>query len=309
MIFLIESNNSIIINNTIDEILKKNNLDKDNVIRYDLIDVDVTSIINELNTYGLFSKRKVVIGENALFLTASKTKTVEHNLEELENYIKYLNPDNILILICDKLDNKRKIVKLLKEKGTLISTEVSMDNLIKNNLEDYSMDYKTINYFINYCGSDIEKILNELEKLKCFKLDDKKITIDDINKVVVKSLDDNVFDFINAVVSKNRLKAYEIYKELLYKGEEETKLIIMVADQIRLIYNCKCLVKDGMKQEEIATFLGVHPYKVKLAIASSYSYTKKELLSMLNRLYEIDKNIKTGKDTTKIGFQVFILSL
>ena len=309
MIFLIESNNSIIINNTIDEILKKNNLDKDNVIRYDLIDVDVTSIINELNTYGLFSKRKVVIGENALFLTASKTKTVEHNLEELENYIKYLNPDNILILICDKLDNKRKIVKLLKEKGTLISTEVSMDNLIKNNLEDYSMDYKTINYFINYCGSDIEKILNELEKLKCFKLDDKKITIDDINKVVVKSLDDNVFDFINAVVSKNRLKAYEIYKELLYKGEEETKLIIMVADQIRLIYNCKCLVKDGMKQEEIATFLGVHPYKVKLAISSSYSYTKKELLTMLNRLYEIDKNIKTGKDTTKIGFQVFILSL
>ena len=309
MIFLIESNNSIIINNKIDEILKKNNLDKDNIIRYDLIDIPITDVINELNTYGLFSKRKVVIGENALFLTASKTKTVEHNLEELENYIKYLNPDNILILICDKLDNKRKIVKLLKEKGTLISTEVSMDNLIKNNLEDYSMDYKTINYFINYCGSDIEKILNELEKLKCFKLDDKKITIDDINKVVVKSLDDNVFDFINAVVSKNRLKAYEIYKELLYKGEEETKLIIMVADQIRLIYNCKCLVKDGMKQEEIATFLGVHPYKVKLAISSSYSYTKKELLTMLNRLYEIDKNIKTGKDTTKIGFQVFILSL
>ena len=309
MIFLIESNNSIIINNKIDEILKKNNLDKDNVIRYDLIDIPITDVINELNTYGLFSKRKVVIGENALFLTASKTKTVEHNLESLEKYINNPSIDNILILICDKLDNKRKIVKLLKEKGTLISTEVSMDNLIKNNLEDYSMDYKTINYFINYCSSDIEKILNELEKLKCFKLDDKKITIDDINKVVVKSLDDNVFDFINAVVSKNRLKAYEIYKELLYKGEEETKLIIMVADQIRLIYNCKCLVKDGMKQEEIATFLGVHPYKVKLAIASSFSYTKKELLSMLNRLYEIDKNIKTGKDTTKIGFQVFILSL
>ena len=309
MLYLIESNNSVIINNKIDEILKKNKLDKESIIRYDLVDVPISDVINELDTYGLFANRKVVIGDNALFLSASRTKTVEHNLESLEKYIANPSVDNILILICEKLDNKRKIVKLLKEKGTLISTEVSIDTIIKNSLEDYSMDYRTINYFINYCGGDIERILNELEKLKCFKLEDKKIEVDDINKVVVRSLDDNVFDFINAVVEKNRLKAYDIYKELLYKGEEETKLIIMVSDQIRLIYNCKCLLSDGMNQNEIATFLGVHPYKIKLAISSSYSYTKKELLTMLNKLYRIDKSIKTGKDTTKIGFQVFILSL
>lgn len=309
MLYLIEEDNLIVINTKINEILKKNNLTKDNVIKYDLIDVPIERLIDEIDTYGLFISRKVVIGENAIFLTAAKVKSVPHNLEVLENYVNNINKDNILILICNKLDNKRKIVKLLKEKGTLISTEVSISDLIKNNLEDYKMDYKTINYFINYCGNDLEKVLNELEKLKLFKLNEKIITIDDINKVVVKSLDDNIFDFLNAVVSKNKKKAHEIYKELLYKGEEETKLIVMTADQIRLIYNCKVLVSEGKRQDEIASFLGVHPYKVKLAIEASYSYTKKELLSKLNKLYVIDKNIKTGKDSNKIGFQLFILSL
>ena len=309
MLYLIESNNLIVINTKINEILKKNNLTKDNIIKYDLIDTPIEKLIDELDTYGLFTSRKVVIGENAIFLTATKVKSVSHNLEILEKYVNNINEDNILILICEKLDNKRKIVKLLKEKGTLISNEISINNIIKENLEDFSMDNRTINYFINYCGNDIEKIIQELEKLKCFKLNEKVITIDDINKVVIKNLDDNVFDFLNAVVEKNRKKAYEIYEELIYKGEEETKLIVMAADQIRLIYNCKVLVSEGKRQDEIASFLGVHPYKVKLAIEASYSYTKKELLTILNKLYEIDKNIKTGKDSIKIGFQLFILNL
>ena len=309
MLYLIEEDNLIVTNNKIEEILKKNKLEKENIIKYDLINVPVEKIIEELDTYGLFTKRKVVIGQNAIFLTASKTKTVPHDLEALEKYVNNMSKDNILILICKKLDNKRKIVKLLKDKGTLISGEANIYDIIKNNLEDFSMDNRTINYFINYCSNDLEKILNELEKLKCFKLDEKVITIADINKVVIRTLDDNVFDFLNAVVKKDKNKAYEIYQELLYKGEEETKLLVMTADQIRLIYNCKCLLEEGMKQNDIASFLEVHPYKVKLAITDSYSYSKKELLSILNKLFEIDKSIKTGKEYGKIGFEMFILSL
>ena len=309
MIYLIESDNLVVINAQIEQILKKNKLSKDNIIKYDLLEVPIAVLINELDTYNLLTDKKVVIGENSSFLTASKVKSINTNIEELEKYINNPNNDNILILICNKLDNKKKIVKLLKEKGELLSSEVSIDKIIKDNLDDYSMDNRTINYLINYCSNDMEKILNELEKLKCFKLNDKVISISDIDEVVVKSLDDNVFDFINAVVGKNKEKAYDIYKELLYKGEEETKLIIMVADQIRLLYNCKVLLLDGMKKDDIASYLEIHPYKVKLAIESSYSYTKEELLKILNNLYEIDKSIKTGKEYGKIGFELFILSL
>lgn len=309
MIYLIESDNLIVINKKIDEILSNNKLSRDNVIKYDLLEIPISVLIEELNTYNLLVDRKVVIGENASFLTAAKTKSVEHNLEMLESYINHLNPENILILICNKLDNKKKIVKLLKDKGNVISGEVSIASIIKSNLDGFKMDAATINYLIDYCSNDDAKILNELEKLKAYKIDTKEITIKDIELVVTKSLDDNVFDFINAIVSKNKVKAYDIYKDLLYKGEEVTKLVIMVADQIRLIYNCKILLLDGLKKDDIASFLGVHPYKVKLAIETSYSYSEHDLLKLLDKLYEIDLSIKSGKASSNIIFELFILSL
>lgn len=309
MIYLIESDNLVVINKKIDEILSKNKLSKENVIRYDLLETPISILVEELNTYNLLVDRKVVIGENASFLTSAKVKSVEHNLDKLENYINHVNPDNILILICSKLDNKRKIVKLLKDKGNIIAGEINITNIIRGNLEDFKMDMQTINYLINYCSNDDAKILNELEKLKAYKIDTKEITISDIELVVTKSLDDNVFDFINAIVSKNKVKAYDVYKELLYKGEEVTKLVIMVADQIRLIYNCKILLLDGLKKDDIASFLGVHPYKAKLAIETSYSYSERDLLKLLDKLYEIDLSIKTGKASSNIIFELFILSL
>lgn len=309
MIYLIESDNPVFINTKIKEILSKNKLSNENIIEYDLLETPISTLLNEINTYNLLVDKKVVVGKNASFLTSSKVKSVEHNLDELEKYINNLNKDNILILICAKLDNKKKIVKLLKDKGNLITGDLSISSIIKNNLEDFNMDNKTINYLINYCSNDNLKILNELEKLKCYKLAEKEITIDDIEKVSIKSLDDNIFDFINAVISKNKTKAYQIYQELLYKGEEETKLVIMVADQIRLIYNCKVLLLDGFKKDDIASYLNVHPYKTKLAIESSFSYSEKELLNILNKLYEIDESIKTGKTLGNIAFELFILSL
>lgn len=309
MIYLIESDNLVVINKKLDDILSKHKLSRENIIKYDLIETPISVLIDELNTYNLLVDKKVVIGVNASFLTGSKVKSVEHSIDDLENYINNLNPNNILILICSKLDSKKKIVKLLKDKGNVISGEVDITSIIKSSLDDFKMDVKTINYLINYCSSDDAKILNELEKLKAYKFDTREITIDDINLVVTKSLDDNVFDFINAIVSKNKIKAYDIYKELLYKGEEVTKLVIMVADQIRLIYNCKALLLDGYKKDDIATFLGVHPYKVKLAIEASYSYSENDLLKLLDKLFEIDLSIKTGKASSNIVFELFILSL
>jgi len=167
-IYLIVSPDKYIIDKKVKSIISKN---KDyEVINHDLEEVPISDVLEDLNTYDLFGTKKMVIANNASFLSAEKVKNVEHNIESLEKYIKNSNPDNILILTCSKLDSKKKIVKLLKEKAELIEEdEVNIVKEIDKIKEDYKIDVKTVNYLINYLNNDNYRIINELDKLKIYK--------------------------------------------------------------------------------------------------------------------------------------------
>ena len=75
--------------------------------KYDMNTATIKEIIEDATTISLFSKQKVIILENALFLSANKTIP---DLEELEKYIEHPSESSYLILIC----NTEKIKDLLK---------------------------------------------------------------------------------------------------------------------------------------------------------------------------------------------------
>ena len=307
--YIIESSDYVVINAKIDDILKKNYLTSDMIIKYDLIETPISTAIEDLDTYNFLSSNKVVVCDNAYFLTSNRPKgAVVHNEELLEKYLKNPSSENILIMICDKIDTRKKLVKLV-DKNNILGGEIVIDDLIKSHLDDYKMDYKTIKYLIDYCDNDNERILNELEKLKCYKLDDKTITMEDINNIVIKLTGDNIFSLIDSIVLKNRSKAYLITQELLDKGEDINKIIVMVSDQFRLMYQVKLLLKEGYNKDTIATKLKVHPYRVKLAIEKGYNYSSKVLLTNLDYFFNLDYMIKTGNNNPKLVFELFLANL
>lgn len=307
--YIIESSDYVVINAKIDDILKKNHLTHDMVIKYDLIETPISTAIEDLDTYNFLSSNKVVVCDNAYFLTSNRPRgAIVHNEELLEKYLKNPSSENILIMICDKIDTRKKLVKLV-DKNNILGGEIVIDDLIKSHLDDYKMDYKTIKYLIDYCDNDNERILNELEKLKCYKLEDKTITMDDINNIVIKLTGDNIFSLIDSIVLKNRSKAYLITQELLDKGEDINKIIVMVSDQFRLMYQVKLLLKEGYNKDTIATKLKVHPYRVKLAMEKGYNYSSKVLLTNLDYFFNLDYMIKTGNNNPKLVFELFLANL
>jgi len=307
--YIIESTDYVVINTKINDILNKHKLTSDMIIKYDLLESPISLAIEELDTYNFLSTNKVVVCYNAYFLTSNKPKSlVTHNEDELIKYINNPSSENILIMICDKIDTRKKIVKMI-DKDCILSGEVSIENLIKNKLDEYKMSNQTIKYLIDYCYNDNERILNELEKLKCYKLTEKEITIDDINECVLKLSDDNIFNLIDAIVTKNKNRAYNITQELINKGEDISKIIIMTADQFRLMYYVKAFLQEGYNQESIASKLKIHPYRVKLAIEKGYNYSTKTLLTNLEYFFEIDYMIKTGNNNPKLVFELFLANL
>lgn len=307
--YIIESNDYIVINTKIKEIIKKHKLTNDMIVKYDLFETSISRVVEELNTVSFIYPNKVVICENAYFLSTSKPRgVVEHNVNTLINYLENPNTDNVLIFITDKIDTRKEAVKLI-DKEFIVKGDVSIDDLVLERLDSFKMDNKTIKYLIDYCDNNNERILNEIDKLKCLKLDEKIITIEDINSCVIKLTGENIFSLIDAIVTKNKRKAFLITEELIDNGEEISKIIIMVADQFRLMLQVKNFLKKRYSQEEIAKMLRIHPYRVKLAAEKGYNYSEKVLLSNLEYFFDLDYMIKSGSSNPKLCFDLFLANL
>lgn len=306
-LYLIESDNYKAISLELDKILLKNNISRDELIRYDLTETNISDVINDLDTYGFFEERKVIYASDAFFLTTSKGE-IEHNIDSFTKYINNPSPDNILIISCSKLDGKKNICKLVKEKFNCVSISSDSKDFIKKKTKGYKITYDTINYLIYTVGDNLERIDNELDKLLMYKIDDKEITRNDIDLIVVKKVDDNIFDLIDAIIKKNKKKSLTIYNEMVNYGEEVFKLLISLSNQIRLIYQVKVL--RNYHDNDIADILNLkNPRQVYAIRQKISSYTKEELLDYLYKLALMDEDLKLGKSIDKIVFPIFIASL
>lgn len=308
--YLILSNDFVDITENIKKILKDINFSYSDIIKFDMEETYLEDVMEELNTYSLFSTNKVVVLYSCEFLNSEKKKgALIQNEKLLEDYINNPNTLNSLIICTSKLDERKKVNKLLREKCIVIDSNISIEDKIKNNLEDYKMDTKTINYLISYLKNDNERIINEFNKLKLYKLNEKEITIDDINEICIKDFDDNVFTLSNLILKHDIKKAFEVYSSLISSGEDITKIVAVLADQFRLIYKVKVLINDGKNKDTIISMVKEHPYRVKLAMDASYSFTYKELERYLLELGNIDIKIKTGVSANNFGFDIFLLDL
>lgn len=304
MIYLLYGNKDYRINDEIKKITK--NIDKINITKYDLNVDDIKEVINDAETYSLFEEKKVIIIENANMFTGSTSK----DSEIIEKYMENENPLTTLILIVrgEKIDSRKKITKLLQKKGKILefNEDINIDNLIKKELKNYKIDYQTLNLFKNRVGTNPLIIENEINKIKLYK-NDKEITKEDILNVTTKTIEIDIFKLIDDIVKGNKDSAIEIYHEMLKVNEEPLKIVIMLANQFRIMYQSKELMLKGYTEKDIASLLKIHPYRVKLALQNSRNYSSKTILKYLNDLADIDIGIKTGKLNKDLALELFIL--
>jgi DNA polymerase-3 subunit delta len=306
-LYFIETDNNEILNIKVNEILKKNNLDINYLITYDMEEVNISDAIIDLDTYSLFNEQKIVLCKNCTFLGTSKSE-IEHNIDLLEKYLNNPNPNNYLIISVDKADGKKNIVKLIKEKCQVIETTIDLTTYIKEYTKDYKMDSDVIRYLIINTQEDITHITNELDKLMALKYEEKEITKKDIDLVVIKKIDNNIFDLIDSIISKNKERSLKIYNEMINYGEDIFKIFVSLSNQIRLIYQVKVL--KNLTNDEIADKLKLKNVKQVAALRYKIDkYTNSELTSYLHKLAIMDEEIKLGKSIDTIVFPTFIASL
>ena len=270
-----------------DKIVLDYNIDilKDKYKDYEIEKVDyntksIEDLVIVLDSYNFLIPNKFVILYNY------KTK----DLKNSSRFIKYLenpNPNNILLILCDKEDN------LLKKYTKVLDNKINIYSYID---ENYNIDNPTKRFLIDYVGNENYKIINALKNIKDYKDDDSKITIEDIKKIAVKDLNINIFSLLDMIGKKNTSKALEILYDLKNnKDMELLHIIYQIAEQFRILLKYKLYKEKELKDNEILKELGINNYRFDKIIENDYLYSKEELIILLNKLADIEIKLKTGK--------------
>ena len=303
-VYLITGSNDSVISNTVSDILKQVNCDDNNKIIYNLKENTISDVIEEANTVSLFRSNKVIL------VYSSGIDKLDD--EELIMYLNNYNKDVYLIFIVEKSDARKKIVKLINEKGISIDSD-NVDksynkNYVVSYLKDngYKMNSNVIECFLSRVSDNIDDIRNELDKLFIYKLDDKNISLDDVKLITYDNTDNIIYEFTNALLEKDENKAISMYHSFIDSNMAIDYILASIYNSYRTLYQIKELNKNNSIRD-ISKTIGKKEYYVEKMLYRSMNYNDNELLDIIHTLAMIDKNYKSGLCNPVMEVELFIL--
>ena len=280
---------------------------------YDALHTSIEQILEDAETIPFFADKKVIIVNHANFLSA--LNDTEIDLDRLLAYLENPLASTILILTGSfaKMDTRKKIVKKISTLCEVrVCSRLDKDSFVPYVREELKKRHVAIQpkAFTLLCERlpyDIGTIQNELDKLALYNQ-----TVDEavIIQLITRSLEEDVFALVSAVVDKNMKKVFQVWQDLQVLNKDPIYLIALITSQFHLLYQVKVqLLKHQTNQAEIAKILSVHPYRVKLAIPTCQRLAIDDILAVLHQLADLDQNIKAGRIDKKIGFEMFLLGV
>lgn len=301
------------------EILKKIKIDGEddlNFLSFDMENSSIDEVIAEAETLPFFGDQRLVFVENPYFLTGEKgTNSIDQNTDLLVNYLKEPLETTVLVIFApyEKLDERKKVTKQLKKTAITIDVkqldEKAVRQYLLNTLEnsEIKMDRQAIDLFLRLTDLDLSKMKRELQKILLYGQEQEVITVKEIEQLVPKTLEHNLFDMTQYILSGRTEQALRLFQDLVTQSEETIKINAILLSQIRLFLQTKFLVKIGYQQANIAETLKIHPYRVKLAMQEVRKFDEQTLRRLFDELVEMDYEIKSGKIEKELSFQLFVL--
>lgn len=307
--FLLESNDGIVLDKKIDKIISSTNFSNASKSSYDIEENDLSDALEDLDTYSFLNDKKIIIIKNPFY---------NYNEKKFNHLLKYIdnpNPDNLLILVCEKLDSRLTATKKLKSSKNIeiLKLEVNPYQYVKNILKDFKIGEDTINLLVEKCKGDITRLDSECNKLMLYKDNSKEITNTDVSNMVIEKLGESneiLFSFVNSLLSKDTTNSFKYYKDLTKYNIDSNSIIGLVTSQTRLIYQVKTLADKGLSNELIKDTLGVKSvFQIKKIKNYIYQYSYKELANLISNLALVDLNIKSGKLDANMAIDMLLINM
>jgi DNA polymerase-3 subunit delta len=289
------------------------------IVKFDTAETAIDEAVLEAETLPFFVQRKLILIRDVTVLAAGGKEggKVEHRPDKLIQYMEYPSESSVIVFAvhAEKLDERRKLVKLLKDRKAFVSfPELDAAQLkqwmIKRAAEQSrTMTAEAADLLLMRAGANMQQLAQEVDKLCLHAGTGGEIDARQAALLTAATVEEDVFALIDSIAELRIDRAVRLYRELLVRREEPIKIAALIARQLRIMLQIKELERHQYSPQQMAGQLGLHPYAVKLAAEKSRKFQTARLGKLLASLAELDYQMKTGVIDKTLGLELYLLSL
>lgn len=281
---------------------------------------DFETILNACETLPFMGDKKIVVVNDI-------EKIIENDNDDLSKklskYIETLDR-NVLLILMDKRNSLKKTTSIYK-KAKKLDLVVEFDNLKGRDIsfwieniareKNKTISSSNINYFLNkssYSKYGSEKNLYHIENefLKVIAYSEgHEISKENIDVVLIKTMDSNIFDLLKHISNGNRDQALQIFGEIHSAKEPIQRVLFMIIRHLRLLLMYKLYRKKGYSEVETRSKMKISPYEFKNIAGQSNGFTEERLIRALDDILELDVKQKTSSLDDKLALEILIVKL
>jgi len=255
-------------------------------------DTTIEEVVSNAKRFPMMADRQVVIVKEA--------QELSRTIDKLEAYAENPQPSTVLVFAYKykTLDKRKKVTKVLEKNGLVFESKKLYENQVGDWLkrvlhgQGYGIEPKAAAMLVEFLGTDLSKISNELDKLKIILPKGHTITPKDIEENIGISKDFNVFELRKAIGERNQLKAYKII-DYFAKNPKDNPLV--VTNGLVFSFFLQLLQYHGLKDKSkasVAKVLKINPYFVGDYEMAFRNYPMKKVSAIVNTLRSIDVKSK-----------------
>ena len=293
-----------------------------NFAYFDMKEVVYKDVELELVSLPFFADEKIVILDHFVDITTAKKRFLtDDELKSFEEYLANPSPTTKLLIFAEgKLDSKRRLVKLLKRDAKVFDAVEAKEQELRQYFQKWSQKQglqfanRSFENLLVKSGFQFSEVQKNLLFLQSYK-EDSVIEEEDIVNAIPKTLQDNIFDLTQFILTKKMDRARDLVRDLTLQGEDEIKLIAVMLGQFRTFTQVKILAESGQTESQIASSLGSflgrnpNPYQIKFALRDSRGLSLSFLKQAISYLIETDYQIKTGLYEKSFLFEKALLQI
>ena len=255
-------------------------------------DASIEDIVGAAKRYPMMAERQVLIVKEA--------QDLNRTIDRLESYALHPQPTTVLVINYKykKLDKRKKIYKAIAKNGLIYESKKMYDNQVSDWIRKvlggrkYTIEPKAAHLLVEFLGTDLSKISNELDKLTSVLPAATIINSAHIEENIGISKDFNNFELRKAVGEKQIVKANRIIN--YFAQNPKNNPLVMTISLLNSFFT-QMLMYHGLKDKSkgsVAKNLGVNPYFVDDYVTAAKNYPMRKVSQVIGMLRDADVKSK-----------------